>query len=141
MRERRSMNPLVLGGLAVGAVGLGWWFLRGRAQAAPPPPVTARITPAEAGIFALSWAQEHAAFNGLTLIGQTRIRFFTGKPPRMSSTNWMAVGGTRTSAFYYVEFSYAGGQFLTVMIDALTGEKPPVTEGWVAGTMSRNFGL
>lgn len=139
MANGRTLNPLLLGGLTIGAVGVGWWLLRGRAKADSAPPTG--ITAFEAGAFALSWAQDHAASNGLTLIGQTRIRRFVGKPPRMSNTSWRAVGGTTTSAFYYVEFAFSGSNFLTVMIDAITGEKPPVTEGWVAGTMNRNFGL
>ncbi len=139
MPNGRAVNPLVFVGVGVVAVAGGWWLVSRLRKPSTPPPTF--ITQAEASAFALSWALSHAAANSLTLIGQTRIRFFTGKPPRMTSADWLAVGGTPTRSFWYVEFNFTNGSFLTVMIDAITGEKPPVTEGWVVDTMSHAFGI
>lgn len=133
-----EINPVLVAGVAVVAAAGALWLVLRR------PRVRAggvQISQAQASRFAFSWAQSHAEANGLTLISQTRNVFFVGKPPRMTSADWQAVGGTPTRAFFYVEFSYVGDNFLTVMIDAVTGEKPPVSEGWVADTISRAFGL
>lgn len=121
----------------------GWWLVRWLRK----PPGTGGggsgefIGTVEASRIATIWAEIHADANALTLVAQTRIVFHIGKPPLYPSADWATVGGTPTRAFYYVEFVFSANEFLTVMIDALTGEKPPFSEGWVAGPMDRNFGL
>ena len=131
-------NPIVYLGLGLAAVGGGWW-LYGKLTKNK-----GYIGEAAASSNALAWAQIHATANALVSPPvQTRIKFFVGKPPLMSAASWAAVGGTTYRAFYYVEFNFASDalNFLTVMIDALTGERPLVSDSWVAGTMAANFGL
>ena len=135
-----NRNTVLYIGLTVAAVAAGWWLV-GRLRKPAGGPGDGFIGTAEASRIATIWAGLHADANALTLIGQTRIVFKIGKPPLMSSADWTIVGGTPTAAFYYVEFSYVGDNWLTVMIDAITGEKPPVSQGWVAGRLGPNFGL
>ena len=131
----KDQTPLLYAGVTIAAVAGGWWLI-GRLRQ---PGI---ISQAQAEAFALPWAQDYAFSSSLTLVGQTRTVYFVGKPPLMSSGDWALVGGTPTRAFYYVEFVYVGlDEFLTVMIDAITGLKPPVSQGWVAGPMDLNFGL
>lgn len=136
MANQSPGTGLLVLGLAAGAVGLGWWLI-GRGKAGAP----TRITIDQARAFALAWSQIYEDSTGLILDHATRGIRFTGKPPIMSDADWAAVGGTPTSEFYYMEFLYTDGSYLTVMIDAFTGEKPPVSQGWVAGPIANNFGL
>ena len=138
-----KQNPIVYLGLGLAAVGGGWWLY---GKLTKKDGQNGYIGEAAASSNALAWAVVHAAANALVSPPvQTRIVFFIGKPPLMSAASWAAVGGTTQKAFYYVEFNFALDtpplNFLTVMIDALTGERPLVSDSWVVGTMRLNFGL
>ena len=137
-------------GVIAAAAGLGWWLVgRRKVETGPPEPEPepepVLLTEPEAAAFALSWAQTYESLSGLNLVAQTRIRYFTGQPPRLSDADWLLVEGTPTSTFWYVEFRYTDpsllSSFLTVMIDGITGEKPPLGVGWVVDRMNTIFGL